>query len=173
MDFAYYRSRLNTETTGRYDVSPLFRDPDVLRNLISDAIRPFREETIDAVAALDALGFILGAGVALELNKPLLLLRKRGKLPLSDEKLLREEFVDYTGTKKGLEIERQALTAGQKVLIVDEWIETGSQVKAAINLLVACGADVVGIACLSADRNEQTETLFTAYNLKPISEVVE
>jgi adenine phosphoribosyltransferase len=75
------------------------------------------------------------------------------------------EFVDYTGQIKSLEIRVNALNSGEKVLIVDEWVETGAQIKAAIQLVEARGGEVAGILTINADQNQATRELGQKYRL--------
>jgi len=111
---------------------------------------------IDAVVAIDALGFILGTAIAERLGVGLVPVRKEGKLPVPTERV---EFVDYSGQRKALEMRPDALKPGMSVLIVDEWVETGAQVKAAIALVERLGAHVRGIATIWMDRNASTDVL--------------
>jgi adenine phosphoribosyltransferase len=120
---------------------------------------------IDLVAGIDALGFVLGGALAFHLGKGFLAVRKAGKLPGPAR---RASFVDYTGQEKGLELRPGLVRAGVRVLVVDEWIETGAQVRAAIQLLTAQGAVIAGIAAIWADRNERTRPLFDAYNVQAL-----
>ncbi|MBU0596136.1 adenine phosphoribosyltransferase, partial [Candidatus Bipolaricaulota bacterium] len=113
-----------------------------------------------AVVAIDALGFILGTAIADALGIGLVPARKAGKLPVPTERV---EFVDYTGQRKSLEMRRDALKLGMSVLVVDEWVETGAQVTAAIALTERLGARVAGIATICMDRNRVTDALRRNY----------
>lgn len=128
-----YLRRIDTQTLGRrYDVTPLFADYESFAELVRDLAEPFQDASLDLVAGIDALGFILGAALALKLRKGFLPIRKGGKLPVPTDAV---EFVDYSGERKALEVRRDALRPGMRVLVVDEWIETGAQVSAAIELI--------------------------------------
>ena len=89
-------------------------------------------DQFDCVVGIDALGFILGTAVAIHSKKAFVPIRKGGKLPVVSDAI---GFVDYTGQVKSLELRKGAITPGTRVLLVDEWIETGSQVKAAVELI--------------------------------------
>jgi adenine phosphoribosyltransferase len=128
----------------------LFADPTAFTHLIEDLSEPFMAVAIDYVAGIDALGFILGTAIALRLNKGFIPLRKGGKLPVAT---IKREFVDYTGERKSLELRKGALDPGDAVLIVDEWIETGAQVQAAIDLVEQEGGKIAGVAAISIDSN--------------------
>jgi adenine phosphoribosyltransferase len=161
-----YLHLIDTHTTGpRCDVTPLFGDYAAFAALVDDLAARFSDTAFDAVAGIDALGFILGTALAGRFEKGFIPLRKGGKLPVAVDQA---EFVDYTGQLKTLELRRGAIPPGVRVLLVDEWIETGAQVKAAIRLVEGQGGVVAGIATINADRNEATRSLFKDYNLQGI-----
>ena len=162
----YYDKYIDFETKGRSDIGPLLANPKAFNNMIKDLIKPFNN--FDKIAAIDALGFILGGAMAFKAKKPLILIRKEGKLPNLDKEVVKSSFIDYTKTTKSFEITRNSINKGDKVLIVDEWIETGAQLKAAISLIEGLGGKVIGISTLNADKNEQTKILFEKYNLKSL-----
>ena len=133
MQKARYLSLIDTKTPGgRYDVTPIFSDPRAFSSLIDDLVSLCKDLEFDVIAGIDALGFILSSGLSLKLGKSLVLVRKGGKLPVSVDS---EKLVDYSGVEKSLEIRKDALMHFNSALIVDEWIETGSQIRAAANLI--------------------------------------
>ena len=161
-----YLAKIDTDTTGkRWDVTPLFADRASFTALVEDLARPFRDEKIDVVVAIDALGFILGTAVANALAVGLVPARKSGKLPVDSVAV---EFIDYSGTRKALEMRTDALGPGMRVLLVDEWIETGAQAAAAIDLVERLGARIVGIATINVDSNPRTEEICTAYRVHSV-----
>ncbi|MBU1050336.1 adenine phosphoribosyltransferase [Candidatus Bipolaricaulota bacterium] len=163
-----YLMKIDTHTTGnRNDVTPLFADREAFAQLVADLAMPFRDGTIDVVVAIDALGFILGTAVAESLGVGLVPVRKGGKLPVATERV---EFVDYSGRRKALEMRHDALLPGMNVLIVDEWIETGAQVQAAITLVTRLAGTVGGIATICMDRNGHTQTLRETYRIHSVWE---
>jgi hypothetical protein len=90
-----YLKLIDQSTRGpRYDVTPIFGDVQAFSDLIDDLINICAEIEFDLLAAIDALGFILGAGIASKVKKPLMTIWKGGKLPVEVE---RAQFVDYTG----------------------------------------------------------------------------
>ena len=88
------------------------------------------------MAGTDALGFIVGTAVALRLGVGFVPLRKGGKLPVRKETA---EFRDYSGAEKALELRAEPWPRGTRVLLVDEWIETGAQARAAVELIERAG----------------------------------
>ena len=161
-----YLRLIDTHTPGpRCDVTPLFSDPSAFAELIADLSEPFASAAIDYVAGIDALGFILGTAVALRLEKGFIPIRKSGKLPVA---VAVAEFVDYTGEKKALELRKGMLKPGDRVLVVDEWIETGAQVQAAIDLIEQEGGVIAGVATINIDPSPITVRLCEKYHCRAI-----
>ncbi len=163
-----YLSKVDTATTGgRYDVTPLFADPQAFDALVTDLAAPFEASAPDFVACLDALGFILGTALARHLGAGVLPVRKGHKLPTATDF---ETCVDYSGTQKRLEIRKDILHPGAKVLLVDDWVETGAQAAAAIRLIERQGAVVVGIAAVCIDETDKTLPLRQKYTVRSVWE---
>jgi adenine/guanine phosphoribosyltransferase-like PRPP-binding protein len=93
-------------------------------------------------------------------------LRKGGKLPVNVQKA---SFIDYSGQKKSLEIRPDALSSTNRVLLVDEWIETAAQVKAAIQLVEGQEAKVVGVLTIVMDDSPTTKELRKRYPILALS----
>jgi adenine phosphoribosyltransferase len=158
-----YLRWIDTHTTGdRNDVTPLFAHPDGFNALVDDLVSCIGDVSVDLVACIDALGFILGTAIAQKLNVGILAVRKGGKLPVEAD---RAKFRDYSGVDKQLEIRRDILRPGQRVLVVDEWIETGAQVSAAIALIEGQEGIIAGIATINIDDNENTRRLHSSYDV--------
>lgn len=156
-----YLALIDHQTNGqRCDVTPLFADYAAFSALVDELAARVEPLAFDVVAGIDALGFILGAALALRTHTGFVPIRKGGKLPVAVDAA---ECVDYTGQRKTLELRRDALRPGTRVLLVDEWIETGAQVRAAIQLIEGQGGAIAGIASLHMDDNEQTESLRARY----------
>ncbi|MFC7156600.1 phosphoribosyltransferase family protein [Halomarina halobia] len=164
MDYAYYYERMNTEAVGRYDVTPLFADGDVFANLVSDLLDPFADD-YTRVVGIEALGFVLGGAAACEAGVGFVPVRKGGKLPLRDDEMLRCEVTDYSGEGKTLELAAGALDGGDRVLVVDDWVETGAQMRAACDLVESADGEIAGISVLRAHRDERTRDLFERYDV--------
>jgi adenine phosphoribosyltransferase len=145
----------------RYDVTPLFGDYEAFMGLVRDLGRPFESVEFEVVAGIDALGFILGTALALRFQKGFIPIRKGGKLPVEVDT---SHFVDYTGHEKSLELRVDTIELGTRVLLVDEWVETGTQVRAAIDLIEGQGGVVIGVAAINIDDTEATCSLRERYN---------
>ncbi len=157
-----YLRLIDAHTRGRRnDITPLFADFQAFSALVEDLIRPFAEIEFGCVAGIDALGFILGTAIAVRLQKGFVPIRKGGKLPVPTNTT---EFVDYTAQKKSLELRVGAIQPGTRVLVVDEWVETGAQIQAAIALVEKQGGVVIGIATINMDDNPRTHMLRDKYH---------
>jgi len=158
-----YLSLIDTNTSGnRYDVTPLFSNYAGFNELVNDLVDQVLLGSVDIVACIDALGFILGTAISQKLNVGILAIRKGGKLPVTTDTV---DFTDYTGLEKQLEIRQDILVAEMKVLIVDEWIETGAQVSASIQLIEQQGATVAGIVTIKMDDNKNTQSIKSQYKV--------
>lgn len=163
-----YLQHIDTVTTGnRYDVTPVFADAQCFSQLVEDLATPFQDANVEYVACIDALGFILGTAIARRLQVGLIPIRKGGKLPVQAES---EEFRDYSGNLKRLEMRKDALPPQSRVLLVDEWIETGAQVLAAAKLIEAQGATIIGVASVNMDANDITEEIGRKYRVHTVLE---
>lgn len=151
------RSKLHYK---RSDVTPIFAEPAAFAALVDDLVRPFHEAGVQRVVGTDALGFIVGTAVALKLGVGFVPIRKGGKLPVKNERV---SFRDYSGTEKTFELRSAPWPPGTRVLLVDEWIETGSTATAAVQLIEQAGGVVVGIAAIAFRRNDKTAPLWAKY----------
>lgn len=118
---------------------------------MKDLLKPFQDDVIDIVAGIDAMGFILGSAVATTLGKGFLAIRKAGHLCIETQT---QDYSDYSGQEKLMEVRLDVLRPGLRVLIVDQWIETGGTMKAAIQLVEKQGATVVGVAAVAIENSE-------------------
>ncbi len=126
------------------DITPLVRDPDAFIEAIDRMAEPFRGMEIDLVAAIESRGFIFGAPIACEFGAGFIPIRKPDKLPA--DKISASYTLEY-GTNT-LEMHRDAVQPGQKVLLVDDLLATGGSASAAASLIEQLGGEVVGVAFL-------------------------
>jgi adenine phosphoribosyltransferase len=127
-----------------YDVTTLLRDSQGLRLALDSLTRPFDGRNIELVVGIESRGFILGAAVADRLGAGFVPVRKLGKLPAATVKAT--YALEY-GTDS-LEMHRDAIEAGQRVLIVDDLLATGGTAAATLNMVESLGGQVEGMAFL-------------------------
>lgn len=124
------------------DVTTLFAHAQGFKAAVARLTEPYRTHRIDAVAAIEARGFILGGAVADRLGCGFVPIRKKGKLPW---RTLRQEYALEYGTDV-VEIHEDGITAGARILIVDDLIATGGTAEAAVKLIRCAGGEVAGAA---------------------------
>jgi adenine phosphoribosyltransferase len=124
------------------DVTPLLRDPVAFAEVIAAFAERYRGQGIDAVAGIESRGFIFGTPLALALGVGFVPIRKLGKLPAA--KITREYALEYGSNS--LEMHRDAVRPGDRVLLVDDLLATGGTARAAAELLEELGAHVVEAA---------------------------
>ena len=127
-----------------YDITTLLKDAAAYRESIDLMLEPYRGEQIDLVVGMESRGFIFSAPMAYQLDAGLIPVRKLGKLPA--ETITVEYALEYGSNT--LEIHRDAISAGDKVLIVDDLLATGGTVKGTIELVERLKGEVVGMAFL-------------------------
>jgi adenine phosphoribosyltransferase len=126
------------------DITPLFQSPRALRLVADSFIQRYVEADFSHIGAMDARGFLIGSIIAYELNKPLVLFRKQGKLPAD---VIGERYQTEYGEAM-LEVHADSLCEGDKVLIFDDLIATGGTLLAAVQLVRRLGASVFEAAAI-------------------------
>ena len=122
------------------DITTLLKDPFGFGKLVDDLVQPFAGKRGDAVAGIEARGFISGGAVAHQLSTGFIPVRKKGKLPWDT---IGQDYELEYGTDR-VEIHRDAVGEGETVLIVDDLLATGGTALATLDLLRQAGADIVG-----------------------------
>ena len=127
-----------------YDITPLLGSPQAFPAAIEALVEPFRDMDVAYVAAVEARGFIFGSAVAERLCAGFIPIRKKGKLPYATESV--SYALEY-GTDT-VEMHRDAVESGAKVLMVDDLLATGGTMRAACELVTKVGGVVVGTTFL-------------------------
>ncbi|HYA81098.1 MAG TPA: adenine phosphoribosyltransferase [Methylocystis sp.] len=128
------------------DITTLLGDARAFRRAVDELVQPWSGAKIDKVAGMEARGFILGGAVAHQLSAGFVPIRKKGKLP---HKTVTISYALEYGIDE-MEMHEDAVTAAEKVILVDDLIATGGTAAGAIQLLQQAGADVVA-ACFVID----------------------
>ena len=127
-----------------YDITTLLKDPVAYRESIDLMLEQWRNDKIDLVVGMESRGFIFSAPMAYLLNAGLVPVRKLGKLPA--ETITVEYALEYGSNT--LEIHRDAIQPGQRVLVVDDLLATGGTVRGTIDLVERLQGEVVGLGFL-------------------------
>ncbi len=127
------------------DPSTVYINAGAFHALVDDLVAPFDPSEIDVVAGFDAMGFVLGSAIATRLGTGFLTIRKAGKVPVETDVV---DFVNYSGRTQQMEMRKPAFVPGTRVLLVDQWVETGGTMDAGIRLVERQGGVVAGIAAI-------------------------
>ncbi|MGL4637969.1 MAG: adenine phosphoribosyltransferase [Beijerinckiaceae bacterium] len=131
------------------DITTLLADARAFRRSIDELVQPYAGSKIAKVAGIEARGFILGGAVAHQMSAGFVPIRKKGKLP--HETVSIAYSLEY-GIDE-MEIHKDAVTRGEKIILVDDLIATGGTAEAACRLLTSLGAEIVA-ACFIIDLPE-------------------
>jgi adenine phosphoribosyltransferase len=135
---------------GHADVWRWFSEPELFAGIVAELIDPFRGTSITHVAAVEARGFLLVGAAARELGAGVVGIRKQGGA-LPGPRSEARTAADYRGRQLELAMQTGSLTAENQVLLVDDWIETGSQALSARALIEGTGAAFAGLAVIVRD----------------------
>jgi len=121
------------------DITTLLKDGSAFHNAIDQIVKRYRDVPIDKVAGIESRGFIIGAPVAIQLQKGFIPIRKQNKLPA--ETIGRDYQLEYGSDR--IEIHVDAIQPGERILLVDDLIATGGTAEAAVGLIQDIGGAVV------------------------------
>ena len=121
------------------DITTLLKDPTGLKMTIDQMVNRYKGQKIDKVAGIESRGFIIGAPVAYQLGLGFVPIRKKGKLPA--ETIGHDYELEYGADR--IEIHVDAISKGERILLVDDLIATGGTAEAAATLIAKMGAQVV------------------------------
>ena len=142
------------------DPTSIYINGDAFTQLLEDLTADLEGVDCDVVAGLDAMGFVLGAALATRIGVGFLPIRKAGKLCVDTDSV---SFTNYSGRTQDMEMRTPAFAAGTRVLLVDQWIETGGTMDGAIRLVERQGGIVAGIATIAMEDNDRTAGYRAAY----------
>jgi adenine phosphoribosyltransferase len=128
------------------DITTLLGNPQAFRRAIDELVHPYAGMNIHKIAGIEARGFILGGAMAHQLSAGFIPIRKKGKLPHDTVRIAYS--LEY-GIDE-MEMHRDAVKPGEKVILVDDLIATGGTAEGAVKLLTQMGADIVA-ACFVID----------------------
>jgi adenine phosphoribosyltransferase len=126
------------------DITTLLKQPDAFKNVVDYFFKKYKSERIDKVVGIESRGFIVGGTLAYKLNVGFVPIRKPNKLPAET---LREEYQLEYGTD-AIEIHKDSIKPGERVLLHDDLLATGGTMQAACRLVEKLGGKIVGISFL-------------------------
>ncbi len=157
-DDRWYLNIMSPNTKGEkfawLDPTSIYINSAAYTDLLDDFTADLKGIEFDCVAGLDAMGFVLGAGLAARLNKGFLPIRKAGKLCVDTDKV---SYGNYSGRTQDMEMRTPAFAPGTRVLLADQWVETGGTMAGAIELVERQQGVVAGILAIAIEENEATE----------------
>ena len=142
------------------DPTSIYINGEAFTQLLDDLTADLEGVDCDVVAGLDAMGFVLGAALATRIGVGFLPIRKAGKLCVDTDSV---SFTNYSGRTQDMEMRTPAFAAGTRVLLVDQWIETGGTMDGAIRLVERQGGIVAGIVTIAMEDNDRTAGYRAAY----------
>ncbi len=143
------------------DPTSIYINGDAFHDLLDDLEADLQDVAFDVVAGLDAMGFVLGSALAARLDVGFLPIRKAGKLCVDTDSV---SFTNYSGRTQDMEMRTPAFAQGTRVLLVDQWIETGGTIDGAIRLVERQKGQVVGLVAIAIETCEQTESYRKKYH---------
>ena len=132
----------------------IYINGDAFHDLLNDLVLDLVNVKCDVVAGLDAMGFVLGTALATRLNVGFLPIRKAGKLCVDTDSVT---FTNYSGRTQDMEVRTPAFLSGTRVLLVDQWIETGGTMDGAIRLIKRQEGIVAGLVAIAMESNDKTD----------------
>lgn len=151
---------------GDADTWTMLRDPVALRAVVNALADLMADQELDVIVGIEARGFVLGPSVAIALGIGFSPIRKNGaKFP--GDVLRHQSTPDYRGRTQVFEARRDHYASGQRVGLVDNWIETGSQAVAAQRLIATAGAELAAVAVIIDEASDDLRQV-----LSPIQSIV-
>ena len=142
------------------DPTSIYINQKAFTDLLDDLMADLEKVEYDVVAGLDAMGFVLGAALAARSSLGFLPIRKAGKLCVDTDKV---SFGNYSGRTQDMEMRLPAFAPGTRVLLVDQWVETGGTMDGAINLVERQKGVVAGLVAVAIEENERTDHYRATY----------
>jgi adenine phosphoribosyltransferase len=142
------------------DPTSIYINGEAFHDLLDDLVADLQGLKADVVGGLDAMGFVLGSALATRLSIGFLPIRKAGKLCVETDKV---SFGNYSGRIQDMEMRKPAFAPGTKVLLADQWVETGGTMDGAVRLVERQGGKVVAMAAVAIEENDVTKVYREKY----------
>ena len=154
----WYLNIMSPNTKGEkfawLDPTSIYINGEAFHDMLDDLVTELQPVKCDVVAGLDAMGFVLGSALATQLGVGFLPIRKAGKLCVDTDSVT---FSNYSGRIQDMEVRLPAFSRGTRVLLVDQWIETGGTMDGAIRLVKRQEGIVAGLVAIAMESNARTD----------------
>lgn len=137
------------------DPTSIYINQRAFTDLLDDLLADLKDVDYDVVAGLDAMGFVLGSAIAARSGVGFLPIRKAGKLCVDTDRVT---FGNYSGRTQDMEMRLPAFAPGTRVLLADQWVETGGTMDGAIRLVERQQGVVAGLVAIAIEENERTDS---------------
>jgi len=148
------------DTFAWLDPTSIYINQAAFQDLLTDLLADLEGLEFDVVGGLDAMGFVLGAAIAARRDVGFLPIRKAGKLCVDTDKV---SFSNYSGRTQDMEMRLPAFSSGTRVLLVDQWIETGGTMEGAIDLVTRQNGVVSGLVAIAMEETPRAQALRETY----------
>ena len=142
------------------DPTSIYINAEAFNDLLDDLLEDLKDVECDVVAGLDAMGFVLGAAIAARCGVGFLPIRKAGKLCVDTDKV---SFGNYSGRTQDMEMRLPAFAPGTRVLLVDQWVETGGTMDGSVRLVERQKGVIAGMVAVAIEENERTNGYRATY----------
>ena len=142
------------------DPTSIYINQHAFTDLLDDLMTDLKDVEYDVVAGLDAMGFVLAAAIAARSGVGFLPVRKAGKLCVDTDKV---SFSNYSGRTQDMEMRLPAFSPGTRVLLADQWVETGGTMDGAIRLVERQDGRVAGMVAIAIEENPRTKAYREAF----------
>ena len=149
--------RIRIDENGFGNIWPVFSDPELFPTVVAAMAGPLAGQ-VNKIVGIESRGFVLGAAVAAHLQVGFVAIRKDAGL-FHGELLSGRTHVDYRGRELTLRLQAAALDDGDRVAVIDDWFETGSQALIAKDLIVRAGAEYVGSSVIVDQLSDERRAL--------------
>ena len=151
-----------TFADGHAEIWRVFEDADLFRAVVDALAEPWKPFHPTKVAGVEARGFILGAALAHVLGTGFVAVRKEGSL-FAGPKVATTAKRDYQGREHRLRLRRESLTRADRVVLVDDWCQTGHQALAAARLIRSSSAEILGLSVIVDQAKPEVTSAFPRY----------
>ena len=146
------------------DITPLIGDGKVFKNIVDILAKPYLNKKIDKIVGIDARGFLLAAPLAYRLKTGMAIVRKKGKLP---SEIVSQKYALEYGSNI-IEMHKDSILPGERVILVDDVLATGGTMKAAIDLVKKLKGKIIGIDFLIELNFLKGRSKFNEYKIRSL-----